>query len=365
MIIKRLAKGEIFFDEFNSLSLDPKWIAIPNNPSRYSLSENPGFLTVHHGSEDITFLLDEVEEYVIDMKNDYVPLSSAVQIGLVVYNGPPNNLEFLEYYEITKPPESVYQYLRLIKQNKIYTMYGKNNDITDWELVASVEFTSAGFVGIVCKGPNVPGQPPLKVDFIRMYKNFEVLVLNVAVDYTVELREETTNNLIDSRKVTNPYNGASLFVRDIPNIRAYFKVFDETDTLVFTSPVFDVCGGDIYYCGTAVNVFVDGNNLGFDGEHFLGYFVSNKIDFEIRIENPNDVSLTDVTISAVQHELDTIGFTLVEFSLISGGIYTDTLNIGTLLPTSDLTLYGRITSDPGLIPSETDPYKFNLKVTNG
>jgi len=360
----RLVSGKIFFDDFDSTELNLAWTLVPNDDTRYSLAERPGYLKLFHSDPDVMLLLDEPEKYVLDMKNDYLPLSSLVQSGIVIFREIDNSLEILEYYDEEQDVSFVYEYMRVIKSGNVYTMYGRNTLAANWELVASMEFESAGKIGLICKGPAVAGSSQFQVDFVKIYKSNEVQLLNVPENYRVDLCRETTNEVIFSRKVNDPYNGVTLLLDDIPDARIYFKIFDESFEEVHTSSVFDMCGGDIYYYGSTLLVFVDGQSMQLDEEFFLGYFEGNKIDFEVELQNPHEVAFNDVVVSAIAYEGDIVAYTLVKFSLDPNALseeYTESVVVPEIAGLGTTTLYGRVFREEGLEPSDVEPFRFNLE----
>ena len=163
MQILRLVQGKILFDEFDSLELGSNWQVIPDDSSRYSLAERPGFLKAFHGDTNLLLLTDEPDEYVIDIRNEYVPLNGQISAGLSVYKSIDNQLEVLEYYDENQDSSFVYQYLRLERSGSVYTAYGRNTETDAWILVGSGEFHSSGKVGITVKGPSVAGSSEYSV----------------------------------------------------------------------------------------------------------------------------------------------------------------------------------------------------------
>lgn len=359
----RLVKGELFFDEFNNENLDERWTMIPFLPSRFSLTTNPGFLQVTHGSEDVMFLIDEPDTYVLDMKNEYVPQNELVQAGLIVFKELGNSLEVLEYYDETKSELSIYEYLRITKSGNVYTIYGRQTNLDAWELVASLEFLSAGKIGLICKGPLTAGTTPFNVDYVRMYKSNEVQIINVPVGFRVDLCL-ANNSVVYSRRVLNPLNGAILTLDDIPNVSAHFKIYNELNELIHQSQNFEMCGGDIYYYGSTLRVFVNGEDMKYDEEYFLGYYQSSKIDFNVTLQNIFEVDFNNVLIEAIPYMNDNVGYSLVKFCETIDGTYETALTISQVPALGSKTIYGRITRDINIEPSDVTPFKFNLRLTN-
>lgn len=362
MNVVRIVKGELFFDEFDSIDLDAKWLMVPNDASRYSLVERPGYLKIFHGNPNIITLINEpADNYILDMRNEYVPSSATIQAGLIAFKTYDESLELLEYYDETKDASFVYEYLRLERSGNVYTAYGRNSSGGGWELIGSGEFKSSGKVGMVVKGDHFIGAPDLNVDFVRVYRNHDIQVINVPVDYTVSLCE-TNLTVISAKKVTNPYSGVRFIFTDIPPKTMKFRIYDEGGTLVSESVDLDMVGGDVYYYGATPLVTVNGIDAYTDGETFLGYFTEDVIDFTITLTNPYPENIHDVVLNAVQYGED-IGYQFVSFSDVVGGTYSPSYTVSTILENSSVTVQGRITRDYTIIPSSIEPFKFNLAIS--
>lgn len=358
MQILRLVQGKILFDEFDSLELGSNWQVIPDDSSRYSLSERPGFLKAFHGDTNLLILTNEPDEYVIDIRNEYIPLNTQISAGLTVYKSMDTQLEVLEYLDSTKDESFVYQYLRLERSGQVYTAYGKNTDSDPWELVGAGEFLSSGKVGLTIKGPSVAGSSEFNLDYFRMYKNHFIQLLNVPVGYTVELLNENGVKLYVS-KVTDPSSGVKLKFNEIPPINASFKVYDNFGNEMYSSELFEVVGGDVFYYGAAPIVTMDGEDMYLDEEHFLGYFHSTLIKFQVNLFNPFLSDFTDIMMEAVQYDTDS-SYQCVKFSLTETGDYSSNLTL-TIPHGESVTVYGQITRDVNvLIKDNADPFKFNL-----
>lgn len=363
MNIKRLVTGALFFDNFDTTTLDEHWDVLPNDSLRYSLVERPGYLKMYHGEQDLYILTEEPENYVLDMRNEYVPLNVLVQSGLVVFRELGSNLEILEFYDENKPSSSIYEYIRLIKQGRTYTIYGRQTSSDDWELIDVTIFDSSGRVGLLCKGPQVSGASIFSVDYVKIYSRQEVKVLNVPQGYRVEIRLEENHAVIASRKVYSPYSGVDITLTDVPTIRAYFTILDENGLLKTTSSVFDMCGGDVYYYGTNLDVYVNGLDMRPDNEYFLGYYQDSSIDFTVSIHNPHAEDFNNIVLSAIQHANDTIGYTLVRFSTDDGVTWETTASIAKVSSGQMITFRGRILRDETIQVSDIIPFKFNLAIT--
>lgn len=359
MQILRLVQGKILFDEFDSIELGSNWQVIPDDSARYSLAERPGFLKAFHGETNLLILTNEPDEYVIDIKNEYVPLNGQISAGLTVYKSIDTQLEVLEYLDTTKDASYVYQYLRLERSGNVYTAYGRNNDTSNWELIGSGEFLSSGKVGLTIKGPSIAGSSEYNLDYFRMYKNHYVQLLNVPVGYTVELVNQSNAKLYAS-KVTDPYSGVKLKFNEVPPVTACFKIYDDLGILVQTSDYFEVVGGDVFYYGAAPLVSVNGVDMYTDQEYFLGYFNGNLIKFQVDLYNPYLSEFSNVTLGAVEYNGDP-GYQCVSFCLTETGDYTPEITIPKIPSSEHVVVYAKVTRDVNkLIKNNADPFMFNL-----
>lgn len=360
MNLVRISKGELFFDEFNSSSLNSNWQTIPNDPLRYSLIELDSQLKLFHGIPDFMILTDEPGvSYVFDMKNNYIPLSEGVQAGIVVFKELNDSLEILEYYDIQKDSSFVYKYLRLVKNGSNYTIYAKNTELSSWELIASVKFEDAGKVGLIIKGPLIAGAPEFEVDYVRMYKNQEVRIVNVPVGYKVEAYRED-GSIIGAKRVLDQYNGVSFQFDEVPSIRVVVKIYDGINSLIGNSTI-DVCGGDVWFYGAILQVKVDGQNLYQDTDYFLGHFKNSEINFQVTIENNQSFTFENISLTAEQYDTN-IGYQFVQFLDTMDNTYKSIVNLGNMLPNSVRQISAKITRSDQMVGTDINPYKFHLKI---
>jgi hypothetical protein len=360
MNIIRLTSGKIFFDEFDESVLKTEWKLIPDDNSRYSLVERPGFINIYHGIPNFMMLCDEPSSYILDVKNEYLPNNDLIQAGVIVYSSEEEKLEVLEYFDVAKSSAFVYNYIRVEKSDYIYTIYGKNLIDTPWEFIGAVRFNSSAKVGLLVKGPQTGNAPDFSVDYFRMYKSKKIQILNVKQGYLAEIYDQN-NMLIQSVQVYNPNNGAEFNIDELMPFTGYFKIFDEELNVVSTSGIMEICGGDIFYHGLYLDVLIDGKSLKPEGEHFLGYFSKNEINFTVEVVNRFSQEFGQVTISAVPY-LDDTSNEQVYFSLTQDGEYVSTLNIGNILPNQDILLFGKIIRDADRLPLDIEPCKFNIQL---
>lgn len=356
----KIVSGKILFDEFDSTNLNDCWTLIPNDPTRYSLTERSGFLKIFHGDPDIMMIMDEPDQYVLDLRNEYVPLNDSCRAGIVVYKDLDNSLEVLEWMDSTKDASYVYEFIRIIKNNNIYTAYGMNTEGGTWDLIGSGEFQSAGKVGLIVRGPSIEGSPDFVVDYVRLYRSQDIQYLNVPVGYTVRLND-ANHNLLSVKKVVSPYNGVRFTVDKIPPFQGYFMVYNENGDLIHTSNIFDLCGGDIYYYGAVLEVSLNGNDLTNTEECFLGYFIQNEIDFTLELFNPHDTSFLNVTLMAGQYQTND-GYKCVTFSTMPDSGFANSVSIAEITAGSKITIYGKISRNDTVTPSDIDPFKFLIKL---
>jgi hypothetical protein len=358
----RISKGEIFFDEFNSGVLDNKWTLIPNDSLRYSVDELPNYLKMFHGTPDFMLLLDEPDtKYVMDIKNNYIPLSGAVQAGIIVFRELNNSLEILEYYDVSKDESFVYEYMRLSRNGQIYTVYAKNVITDPWEMLASVQYEGAGKIGLIVKGPNVSGASEFEVDYVRIYKSQDFQIVNLPLNYKVEVYRQD-GSIVDARRVTDEYNGVSFSFDDIPPVNYRIKIFNSNDILIHEAGSVEVCGGDVYLYGPSLQINIDGENLYQDKDFMLGYFKTGIVDFELTVTNPYPVLFTNVGISAMQYGTNQ-GYKYVKFLDEVDGEYKDLVVLGDMNENDSKVVTARIFRSGEMLDLEYNPYKFNIRLT--
>jgi len=359
MNIVKIVSGKIFFDEFDNTELNPKWEMIPYLPQRISTSELSGFLKMYHGNPDVYLLVDEPDnEFVLDIRNNYRPQIHDIYAGIVVFKEPNYNLELLEYYDVSKAETYVYEYMRLVKTKDVYIAYGKNTLSEPWEVLGSGYFYSGKKIGLVVKGYQEPS-PSFDVYYFRLYRSNRIQIINIPINYKVQLLNES-NTILDTKKVLDPYVGVIFTQDDIPPYRRYFKVFNENNELVHTSILFDIVGGDTFYYGAVLNCYINDEKLWEAGEYFLGTFKDSEIPFTVKLENPYENDIRNISIQAVPYDTNP-GYDWVKFSNTVDGTYTDILPIEVVSANNSITLYGKVIRDTS-VTSSIEPYKFLIRV---
>lgn len=363
MITVRLSSGKILFEEFTDPTLNRSvWEVKPDNPSRYSLTEQFGSLKLFHGESDAYLLTTEPDEsYVLDMHNTYWPQVDGDQAGLVVYKSETEKLEILEYFDVEKNERFVYEYLRIIKSGDLYSAYGRNLDHEVWELFGTIKILGAGKVGLVIKGGMGTGFFDFVSHYVRVYKSQQISYLNVSPGQTVRM-VSTTGVILDSQICKPENSGVTLHLKEVPPHGVYFIIYDENLNVIHRSYDFDACGGDTFYYGAVLEVFVNGELMSSDSNFFLGYFESSIIDFEVTLKNPHSVPFVNVAISASQYGSDP-GWEFVKFST-DGVTYTDTVLISSIHAQTENKIHGRVIRDPNVLASTVEPFKFHLKLLN-
>ena len=363
MITVKLVSGKIFFDNFDSTSLKDEWNVVPNDSSRYNLTELDGTLKLLHGSQDVQILIDEApDSYVIDISNSYVPQASGDMGGIVVVKGKDENLEVLEFYDEEKSEQFVYRYIRLVRVGNIYSAYGRNQDLWAWEYIGSVTLSNEnGLVGLILKGDNYSGYVDFSCQFFKMYKSQKLQILNIKPGYSVCMYKEDGTRL-SYKKCQDMNNGVSLDLLEIPPYNVYFEIFNETKNLVHRSAVFEACGGDVYYYGYVLRVSINGVEIDSSENYFLGYFENSVIEKEVTLSNDCDLDFVNVKLHAESYE-NSDGYQMVTFSK-DGENFFNNLSLGNIVKHSEVKLKMRIVRDTQYSATSVEPFKFYLKLTN-
>jgi len=355
--VVRAVKGKIVFDEFDGTALAPMWEPFPLDLSRYNVM-TPDVIELIAGGTDFMLLWNEKKEYVFDVINNYFPMGVTDFSGIVVFRDEQENVEFLEFWDTDKPVTSVYKYMRVKKEDMIYTFYAKNNDVDEWELIHSTNIVGKGRIGLIIKGES---QDNYQVDAVRIYQSNNIRLINIPPEYTVYLYDDT-DAILGSYIVQDQQQGARFIVDKIPPYSCRFKIYNEENTLVHTTSLFmDMCGGDIYYYGAMPEVYYEGITLFNDNEFFLGYVTNDKLDFELEVVNPWLHDFFNLQMSALKYN-DGSGYKYVEFSLDEVD-YEKTVALGDLLVGERKTVYVRIQKAIEEMAYEIGPLKFQIELT--
>lgn len=95
-------------DDFDDTALDPAWSWVREDPTRWSLTDNPGFMRITAQAGEIpegTYLIHNillqrapVGEFIIETQLSFVPTANIQRAGLIIYMDDQNLLMLLKAY---------------------------------------------------------------------------------------------------------------------------------------------------------------------------------------------------------------------------------------------------------------------------
>jgi beta-xylosidase len=192
-----IAAGSNWVDDFDSQTLDSRWFWIGEDPSHWSLSANPGYMSIttqegslYLDSNDMkNLLLTPVssQDFGIQIKGDFSPSENDHSAGLYIYQDDDNYIRLVRryfesnqqvqmYYEengfsnssITIDETSTSGYLRIDKEGESYMGFYSMDGI-HWDLIGQVIGTlSDPKVGIGASGGAAIAEISADVDFFQL-----------------------------------------------------------------------------------------------------------------------------------------------------------------------------------------------------
>ena len=362
MFTVRLATGKILSEHFLYPQLDEVW-SVHGDASQYNLTEKTGVLKLFHGPRDISILTEEPEDsYVIDIQNTYTPTQDGDVGGILVYKDKEEFLEFLEYFDSEKNSSFIYKFMRIVRLGKLYSAYGRNVDTSEWEFIGSVSLNGQGVVGVTLKGDNLPDYTEFHVNEIQIYKSQTIQFININPGQKVRMYNED-GRLLSSQICKPGYSGVVLNFTEKPPYNVYFELCSEDGKVIHTTDIFSAYGGDVYYYGAKLQVFVNDERLNNDEPYFLGHYEDNVIYFDIKLVNPYDVTFSNLSLKAMQYKTSN-GYQNVSFSL-TGDTYEKSIEIPDMGPQDEVFVKAKIERDVSLEGVSYEPFKFFLKISQG
>jgi hypothetical protein len=342
--VQKINNGLILYDTFQNLN---NWETFPDN----SFFDTTNGLTIHHSDELLRLLRNIPVECVIEVFNDYNPTTTGVEGGLIVIQDEEKKIEFLEYYDGTV---WAYPYLKIIRFHNIYSFYSAQ-EYGNWQFEGicegAFESPKAGF----CLYDNVNDY---HADYIKIYKNNNIIVDNVAPGVTVKLVNEMGYVLqericpIDKSSVT--------FVYDTFPIMGHF-VFVKDGNVLDADYDMEIWGGDEYRFDIGLDVLYNNEPLPTIGTTFVGALQidannNRQLLTSITLHNAYaNYAFQNVRVSIAQYGNDE-HYRLVDISL-DGINFQKTLVIPTL--TTDQIVYVKIVDDPFMRDAQA---YFDIKV---
>jgi hypothetical protein len=281
-IVTRKSSGFIYEDDFTLNGLDDRWEVSPNDLSRITLSNSK--LTLLHGDTPVYVFfnpLSSIKNFVLDVKNNYNPTILEDLGGLIVFGDENYFINVEEYYDAVKGITNAYQWLRLIRQDRLYTAYWSNDGV-EWNIIGSQSLElEQPKIGIYLLGEE--GQP-LEVEYVRVFTSTRIVVENLQGGAVVDLIKND-NTVIDSKTCRSNSSRVIFdsYDYDYP-INGKFSITNGNNTIM---PIefFDIWRGDIYKYELSVDLYYEKEESNFiklneDIEQFLGHINTSGADYK-------------------------------------------------------------------------------------
>lgn len=365
-LLNRLSTGKILEDNFTSTALNEMWQPSPTDPSRYSLTEKPGYLRLKHGDSPIYMLIDlPNRDFVFEIKNEYNPTKDQDTGGIVVFRDETHSVQLLEYFDSQKGVGMNFTHMRMVRMGSLYSGYGSKDNGATWQLIGTTTSDTVYKIGLILNS-NVAGAVPLDVDYVKIYADKRFLVSNLVPGMRIDLlRPDGTIALTKTCPV-----GADHLYFDTTNLPAPFvgklRVWNASGVLKETSEQMSIWGGDLFWYGLLVEIYKDNKILPKDIDTELGPMMSGSIEVRLVIKNPSITPIYGTLVSVKKyHEFH--GHEWVQVAQDVGGRageFGRTLAIGTLYAGEERTIWLKVSKEFSNDFAMAGDHKFYLEVTN-
>lgn len=354
--------GKILYDNFATAGIE-NWLISPEDLSRYSLTERPGYLRLKHGTPDIYLLRPlPADDFIFEAEFDYKPTVTGDTGGVTLYTSPEERVDIQIYYDATIDATKTYSRCRIVKTGNTYSLYSFAGS---WELVGTTD-ASPLMIGVVLSGADSVDYKPFDISQLKI-SGRQITVIGLDPGMKVELYD--SNNIL----VASATAALDVAIVDDPTIElgftGYIKVYDAANTLLLTSDPVEIWPGDVfqYHHLSALSITSDGSALSLTGDNNFGKLTSGKLEKKLALVNNSDTVFTNVTISVVQYDTAT-GWQMVTLALPDEsnpnlpGTYSSKITIPTVQACSSYDFWLKI-DRTGF---EVDPFsdcKFKLAIT--
>lgn len=365
-LLNRLSTGRILEDDFTSTTLNEMWQPSPSDPSRYSLTENPGYLRLKHGDIPLYILMDlPNRDFVFEIKNTYNPTKEDDTGGIIVFRDESHFVQLLEYFDAEKGVGLNFTHMRMVRTGSLYSGYGSKDGGLTWQLIGTTTSDTVNKIGLVLNN-NPVGGVPLDIDYVKVYSDRRILIGNLAPGMQIDLLK-SDGTKVASKKC--PVGADHIYI-DMTNLPAPFygkiRVWNASGVLKETSDNMNIWGGDVFWYGLVVEVYKDNNLLPKDVETELGPMMSGSIEVKLIVKNPSIAPIYNTLISVKKfHEFH--GYEWAHVAEDLGGTpgeYDYSLNLGTLYAGEERTIWLKVSKQFTNDFAMAGEHKFYLEVTN-
>lgn len=317
-----------------------------------------------HGDAPLYLLMNMPNrDFILEIKNDYIPLNDMDNAGLVIYRDSDNRVELLEYYdEITGVPVN-YEYMRIQRIGDRYIGYGSVDGIA-WEIIGSTVAQDMGHIGLVING-QLADTTFFDIEYVKVFADNKFTIGNLTPGMEVQVLDDLDNVLLSGVcQADTDFVNIDISTMTMP-ITNRIRVMEGEEVKETTSSM-EIWGGDTFWYGLIVEVYQDDALIPHDRETSLGHMINGIIESVISIKNPSTDPITNVQV-AVSKYFAYEGYEWVKLADDVGsapGVYNDDLFIGLLNPGETRKVWIQIKKDNKNIQSFiSSQHKFLLEVT--
>lgn len=340
-------------DSFDAL--DSAWVATPNDSSRFSVTERPGYLRLQPGPQ-LYLLRDQPgERYLIDVQLDYIPTQDGDEAGLAVFLAENHKAELVSYFDAARPEQ--WTGLRLFRNGDSYEGYAF--DGTSWKMIGRVLLPSAHLVGLVLRGT-------VAADFdhwLVMHDRY-LQIGNLTEGMRVDIVDQQGTVLAsETCPATDDRVRFDMIGWEIPTV-AGLQVYGSSGNLLYTVPATELYPGDLYWWDLNLEIYWNGNPLPPDQITPIGEIQDGFLEVPMQVVNNDTETAYNFYISVQPYQTHRghEWVSVAEDNLGTPGQYAKEIHVSQLPPGAVYPFWVRV--DRKLIPlAETfEDYAFRLVI---
>lgn len=361
--IFRARSGMLFYDDFESGTLDPSWRVEPEGQEgQVNTTDRPGWLRITPAAERLFVLADVPDgDVVIEAEVEYAPAAPEDMAGLILFVAGPDEWAGIIQRADPNAPAASWRHLRLVRSGNRWDAYASDYGFV-WDWLGAQHYEEAASFGFV-----VEGTAALDVAAVRIYRSTRIRVEAVAPGWKVCLVDSDGTTVL--KEATVPA-GATAVDLDTTGLRfpmaGYIQVYDGSNKLIRDSGLLqDIWGGDVYRAEVMVAVYDDaGRPVPLDQEWDFGEVPGVYHERRLELRNDTEFNLTGVAVAVIPHPDGSWGDAWVDVAPDAGGTpgaYGDTATIASIPSDGSGYVWVRVTR--GLDGPPVDRYKFGLRIT--
>ncbi|RJS60104.1 hypothetical protein [Bacillus sp. PK3_68] len=351
MRIHKYSGGLVFDEKFDAIG--PEWST--SDPANIKIENNALKLT--HSSLRDVFILRDIPASAGAFEADitYNPTAINDRGGLLLFNATNETAELLESEDAAL---SALENIKVIRNNDTFNFYMQRNGL--FELIDSVSYPFSK-IGFVLKQGDAAEFVPLYVERFIATKSNCLQVKNLMSGYKVEL-------ISGMDIITGMSDVSGVVELTLPHLimTGTLRIYDETNKLIDEKTA-DFAGGDIYYCGTFLEIRKEGTPLNEANPNGLGRMENGVLEVKLDVYNPTSIIANNIQL-AVQQYSGQFGYEWADIAAdIEGvpGIYQDTLHIPSIEGNSMVSFWIKVEKVDTSIDSDSVSFAISMEHATG